>query len=326
MLKNALMEQMEYRYSTEAIITIWLGKYQITQQDEFPIISQQGFFTEEEPCNIYFICQQPLITLVPNSLYYDETFIELQCIEHNKEEKTQKAIRIENPYADAQYKLQSDFPHKYFRIIDENGTTIAEGKVSHLLEGYAAEERDRGRTLEVLYIGQSNAADSYGAIQRLSSHKTLQKILFNLHLQSPDKEIYCLISNFQSDATLGILGQVNCNSGANVEIERFTKLNHTIQTIEKQKLLDLTEAVLIHYFKPHYNSHFTKTFLQKKQKTTQHFLDEDFNGVSITIDASDGGLVLYSEAAPAQPIHYKSFSFLKENNRISLFDYLNRHA
>lgn len=75
---------MKYQFSTESTIGFFLGKHQISQQDEFDVIIHDDFFEKNNPCNIYFICQRPKVFVEPESFQYNEESITIDFLIQQK--------------------------------------------------------------------------------------------------------------------------------------------------------------------------------------------------------------------------------------------------
>lgn len=311
--------KMKYKYSTEAKITFSLFRHQITQQDEFHLIEQDDFFGGEFDSTIYLICQRPKITIVPEKFFFDKDFLTLTFEFHNQSLRTIHTISIDNPYPDASYKLISDFPFNFIDIKDEFDTSIFSGKSSYFFEKiYKGETLSELTNFNILYIGKSEMKGKKpSSINRLISHRTLQKVYFDHCQANPDKEIFIILCNFRQDAFVFTSGRQEFQSEIPEEIERFQAFNDDIQKLESSKLLSLLEAGLIDYFKPKYNKHFKKqTFLKKKQKATEHFIKKDYRSFEISIDTSEINILLNTDTIDSSLTHNKEFLFDSSMDRL----------
>lgn len=146
-----------------------------------------------------------------------------------------------------------------------------------------SEERD----LHVLYVGQGvGRTGSKLAIDRLSNHATLQRIMADVHTYQPDVEVLLLLYRFdQSRMMLSTGGDLNLDVAANAEEDghHFRKLMDA--RIGRRARISLAEAALINYFQPRYNVTFRKTNFaaQRKIKLLTEVLSHDLTGLIVEI-------------------------------------------
>ena len=127
---------------------------------------------------------------------------------------------------------------------------------------------------EVLYIGKSfGQAGERTATDRLKSHSTLQKILADFLSQNSGDNIHVLLLDFKQDQ-IGL--KICCNG------------SYSIASIEpnfdEQQIINITEASLIHYFKPKYNKDFISEFPSKKHTSYNQIID--FGCTEVALDLS----------------------------------------
>lgn len=145
------------------------------------------------------------------------------------------------------------------------------------------EERD----LHVLYVGQGvGRKRSKLAIDRLSNHATLQRILADMHTYHPDVEILILMYRFdQSRTMISTGGDMNLIPTSGVD-DDSNHLRHLMgANIDRRARISLAEAALINYFQPKYNVTFKKTNFstQRKLKLLQEVLSKDLTGLMVEI-------------------------------------------
>ncbi|PNQ84108.1 hypothetical protein C1T20_19265 [Paenibacillus polymyxa] len=138
--------------------------------------------------------------------------------------------------------------------------------------------------MEVLYIGQSFGTDGQRIAQdRLSAHSTLQKILTDFHSKYPDRRIYLLLLEMTPllNASFDGLSKEYMVSDEEDQ-EHFEKVLNNLP-IEEQ-VINITEAAMINYFKPYYNTNFIENFPSSKHKGYKQYFDLDYNCVSVELD------------------------------------------
>ena len=133
---------------------------------------------------------------------------------------------------------------------------------------------------QIEYIGQSFANDGHrNAIERLSNHSTLQKILADT-----------LASSSKKDIRIFLLGAENIDLSS-ININNSNASIVTIQDSPKAltpEYVNLLEAFLINYFKPKYN----QTYVSGSIPTTKHksykkIVDENYDEFIVSAGVSE---------------------------------------
>lgn len=170
--------------------------------------------------------------------------------------------------------------------------------------------------IEVLYIGQAQGREANrGAIERLKSHETLQKILIDCHTKFTDKRIFIMLFKFSEQQIMLMNGWEDEFLSSKEEDERHHRqlvndaIDLTLNTNKdrERQVINITEAALINYFKPPYNCNFVDNFPSHKHLSYKRYYDLEYNAISIEL-----GL----EGRP-QPVLFS------ENNKIqSVWDFV----
>ncbi len=172
----------------------------------------------------------------------------------------------------------------YDFLIDNNfEPTIAKALISEGLKVdiYALIMQNYNISLDefsLLYIGQSS-----NVIKRLTSHKTIQKIVRDCTLEYEESEILIMlmhpkakrIDSFEvSKLSLqGLISQSSANNG-----------NDLIENIDSAEILDAVEIMLIQAFRPKYNIMHKKANPSKKQKKYAKFYDANIKNICVSFD------------------------------------------
>ncbi len=130
----------------------------------------------------------------------------------------------------------------------------------------------------LLYIGQSR-----NLIRRLTSHKTIQKIVRDCTLEYEESEIFIMlmhpkakrIDSFEIPklSLQGHIGQSSTNDG-----------NDLIENIDSSEILDAAEIMLIQAFRPKYNIMHKNANPSKKQKKYTKFYDANIKNICVSFD------------------------------------------
>lgn len=146
-----------------------------------------------------------------------------------------------------------------------------------------AEERD----LHVLYVGQRiGRTGTRLAIDRLSNHATLQRILADMHTYKPEAEVLLLLYRFDRSRTIvSTGGDMNLEVAAGAEEDELHLEQLCDARIDRRARISLAEAALINYFQPSYNVTFRKTNFatQRKLKLLREALSHDLTGLIVEI-------------------------------------------
>ena len=178
---------------------------------------------------------------------------------------------------------------------------------------------------EVLYIGQAYGKNGKRtALQRLSSHETVQKIYTHSLTQNPDSDIWILLTNFSQQSMLFAVGEDLINFSKedsridNKKGQYFFK-NNGISITEKQKI-NFTEAALIRYFQPKYNIEYKDSFPSSRHKSYAVSYALDIKALTIELDTSKNTRKIFTEKTERTHSHIKMFEFNSDEDRISLMN------
>lgn len=177
---------------------------------------------------------------------------------------------------------------------------------------------------EILYIGQAYGADGRRtAIERLSSHSTLQKILSEANLNYPTKHIFILLMEISE--TLNLLFDGKAKKYMVNEETTNDHLKKVICDLPKEKqVINITEAALINYFKPIYNERLVNNFPNPSSKSYRQYFDLDYNALTVEVDMefdSSPMVQLYTSTARINnPFDCIRYHLHNEENRLSMFE------
>ena len=177
---------------------------------------------------------------------------------------------------------------------------------------------------EVLYIGQAFGNDgSRTALHRLSSHSTLQKILTEKNIKYPNKHIYLFLLEIRESLNLLFDGITPQAYKSDAETKQHIK-NVISDLPRENQVINITEAALIHHFKPAYNVKLVDSFPNPLLKGYRQYFDLDYNSLMIELDLSftNGmNIELYSDANRTNNAHeFIQYPLFNDNNRISMYD------
>ncbi len=187
----------------------------------------------------------------------------------------------------------SEYPHDRlsFQVCDKDflhfNDTLKDDILS-ISDLYSIVAYDMGFEIlyKILYIGQSYGKDGErNAVDRLSNHSTLQKILAKS--QSDYSQHYIKILLMEPAPILGMsFDGISKNYKASSE-EDDEHMKAVITTEKKEKqIVNITEAALVNYFKPEYNATFKENFPCDTHSSYCQYYDLDFNSITIELSMS----------------------------------------
>ena len=178
---------------------------------------------------------------------------------------------------------------------------------------------------KVLYIGQSyGKRGERSAIKRLSSHETLQKILINTQKDYPEYEVQILLLEMAYWLGESIKPSAEALSTTEEDTNHVEKVLSNLH--QEQQVINITEAALINYFKPQYNTMFVENFPSEKHMSYKQYFDLDYDDLVIEINMESDVfpyVILFSDkaqiASPWECIHYQLDNSNERESMYSIF-------
>lgn len=302
------------KYFSEFGLNMLNGVQLLLQQEDLDQIDQIGM----EP-HIYMICRRPRITLVPDSVRFTENKVAGEFRKQIKDQYISIPFETNNLLGTSEVTLRCGYPYTDYTIIDKAGNKISSGKSALLLANLGPEFWEH-LDLEVLYVGQAYGKDgSRTASERLKSHSTLQGIYAEAIRNSPDQEIWLIVSTFKPLLLASFDGRSKIYATTDQEdCEHMNKVIHHDMTEQQQ--INFTEAALINYFQAPYNKIYKGSFPNPAHTTYSECYDIDLNMVCVEVQTAELGLRLWSEAVEPNWIHFCSFPLHSRKERVYMFE------
>lgn len=316
-----------YRFGVESFLLMYLNQYQLILGADLESYAQsQELFNDENPCNIYFVLRRPKVTVDPNSFIIKGNKAEFQLLVHVKEKIGVVNLSCEFPKAVSEIEYFTEYPYNIFAFKDKEKALMV-ARPSTLLDSNMVIDNIETEDLdyEILYIGQAYGKDGKRtALDRLSSHETVQKIYAHSSSQHPDSDIWIMLANFSQQSMLMMAGadliKVS-EEDSKIETEKMEHIfnNDGILISEKQKI-NFTEAALIQYFEPQYNKDFKGSFPSAKHKSYSECYSLDVKALNIELDTSEMVRNIYTKKSGRKEHHMKMFEFNSDEDRISMLE------
>lgn len=328
------MEKEFFRYTSEFAVLMYLDKYQILQQTELELYGKsQTAFTENNPCNIYFIIKRPRLTIAPDYCIKNEKSFELKYFIHKEDKKYERKFRVK--INTNEYTFKSKYPYNYFSLLhNSNQDFNRHFKLAVIVDEIHKKSNTEEPLLdfEVLYIGQAFGEDGKRtAIGRLDSHSTLQKIYSESMQRNPDAEIWILLSSFMQKNVSSMNGLISMTKeNEEQDFNRWLNFNNGKNPFSEKQKINFTEAALIKTFLPKYNKEFKDTFPNSSHSSYSECYSLDLNAIVVEMDTSESRRWLYSEfkerkidedALVSAYWQYGQFYFVTDEGRYKMFNH-----
>jgi hypothetical protein len=292
----------------------------LLQQGHLDQVDQTGI----EP-HIYIVTRRPRITFDPASVIFTEEKVTGQFLKQIKDKLIPIPFETQNFLGTSKVSLMCEYPYTEYAIKDKSNNVISNGKCALLLATLSPEYWEH-LDLEVLYVGQSYGKDgSRTASDRLKSHSTLQGIYAEAIKNSPDQDIWLILSTFEP-LLLGSFDGRGNNYTTTME-EDSDHIHDVLSTsITEKQQINFTEAALIKYFQPPYNKIYKDSFPNPAHSTYTECYDIDLNMVCVEIQSEDIGLRLWSDSVEPQWVHFCSFPLHSREDRVYMFEFEGKNA
>lgn len=187
-------------------------------------------------------------------------------------------------------KLRNRYPEIYEIFSEEcklNKLFFYEFDIYHLI-WEKQKEKEITEKYDLLYIGKSNAEKSdFDILNRLSSHKTIQKITRDMNQEYRSKELMLMIFSFKSKLYRGY-GVPQYFTNIVMGDSKWEQAKLLVNIKENQEMILLIEAILINHFKPKYNQQYVNR-IATESKIYHQFDWQDVNPVTVELDMSVAG-------------------------------------
>lgn len=274
-------------------------------------------------CHIYMIHTRPLISFVKDSILYNTDTKHLKGkVKANLLDGSyiESEFSLDFELADGAISVECHHPYKEITTHDMQGNIIRV-LPAYLMIGFLDNKDlvDSLLKLKIEYIGQSYGDGNRNALDRLKSHKTFQKILSEIPYYHPDLEIFVSLVSFQNPRLITIMDGMGVDS-YNKKTEKKRLRSILTNPLNKKEQINLIEAGLIRYFQPNYNINLKKNFPSVKQQMLSKLSNLDISGLIVEFSASDSEFCIYTDAIPANYMHFAQYDLTTHEKRTSFFN------
>lgn len=174
---------------------------------------------------------------------------------------------------------------------------------------------------EILYIGQAyGKKGERDALKRLKSHDTLQKVLADTLYEDINYEIVVTLWELTPQLLSSMDGRNDFLVSEEEDKSHFLKVLSTPPLILDNQIINITEAALINYFKPKYNTMFKNNFPDISHKGYKFYYDYDYNGITVELDPSCINIKIHSKYSSYNQFNPIQYLLNSEKERKSMFE------
>ena len=268
------------KYMTEFTLSTYASSGLLIEANQLNMIEWP-----DNKYHIYMILGHPVIYTKPGEYRCTKEFIEVGLY------KTVNGI--ETPLHPLRFALVEGIDHSIFTPsssypYDSISLTSPNGKTRVFIQQLYDKFVKYMKYLEfdVFYVGQSYGKEgSRNALDRLSSHSTLQDILLGCQSRYSDRFIYLLLLEFDYRIVASMDGTIK--EFSKTDSEDKARIEKVISTLSQEmQVINITEAALINHFKPEYNEKFVENFPAPEHKSYRHYYDCDYRDIVVELNIS----------------------------------------
>lgn len=269
--------------------------------------------------NIYIILKRPRIAFIPGSLSIKDREVIGELSVQLEDKAPTFPFRIHGKLPDEIASVTAaKYPYTKLTLQFANGEPAMTYPFAYLMRNLRAELNGLDNQ-EVVYVGQAfGAAGERSAVERLSSHSTLQKILADVTANEPHMEVLLALYSFGFHRFF-----LSMDGTVPVQIDGDADRQHYQQVLQSQfkrsMRISLAEAALIRYFEPKYNKIYKTGFPHQRYKILQKLFEFDFAGLVVEASVEDHGMRLYSQKRQPNFHHIAKFDLHDKTARKSFF-------
>jgi hypothetical protein len=298
----------------------------------------------ERPAHLYLVCTRPRITINPDIRVHSD------CIEMElwfQQETGAESERIAFPHsgvhtaiADPQkgshvvfYGRDDDLQSWSVSLLYQRfvqSTLPQRGPLSLAIDGSENFPADIARRLtrtdlHVLYIGQSQGREiERTAVNRLGRHEKWDVFERYLATDGAHEELWILLLGQHRAQHLNMT--IPSVRGNEHDVAELLQRNSVPPDFQEADCINFIEAGLINYFRPRFNTTFTKgAFPTRRHASYEKFFAEPVDLAAIELTTWESiGCRLYSNRAAARFLHVKPYQLNPEFNLFTPFAHLRR--
>lgn len=300
--------------------------YAILRQEYLSQVEERAAAEKFVP-HIYMVVQRPRLTLDPKSIVITKERIKGVFHSHRRGALEPIPWERPNPFGESELKFECEYPYNTFAFTAPDGREVG-GEVSTVLTSFQIAgpkvETQSALDLEILYVGQAyGKKGERSAMNRLARHETLQKIYSDANRRAPEMDVLIILWRFEETQLATFFppeDEDTSEDALKAEEERTARM--LAATISEEQKVNFTEAALIRYFQPVYNTQFKDQFPTPAHASYAECYKIDLNMVSAEIHTMSVQTKLWGPGAPSALMHFATFPLHSEEERRHMFDFV----
>lgn len=263
--------------------------------------------------HIYMINKILRLSFVLDSLIIQENYVKVKIQRGIAPVTNIEIIKIPLPSGIISCEFEND---KVLVMKDSHGGGI-KLDILYLYSAFS----EKALNCEILYIGQSyGKKGERDALIRLKSHETLQKVLADISYGEINYEIAITLWEFTPRLQSSMDGRSEFTVSEKEDEAHFLRVLSSPPLILDGQIINVTEAALINYFKPEYNTNFVNNFPDISHKGYQFYYDYDYNSIIVELDNSCINTNIYSQKSKYSQFRGIKYALNSEDERRSMFE------
>lgn len=312
-------------YVSEFGISMVCTPFSLFRQSERAFVEAETLAEREgySP-HLYVLGQRPRVTLDPTSVVITKDTIS-GCVQFAMPDGL-KAYdwSTRNPFSDPTLVVECPYPHAEFTLRRKDGTLVSGGECAMLVPmGRGPAEVPSEYDLKVVYVGQAFGDDGdRDAFQRLRSHSTLQEVYADAMREAPHMDVWLLLLRAEATQIVSIFPS---------DLSPTVPLDESLPERTRQLLgapvslqqrINFTEAALIRYFSPPYNTIYKDRFPHSGHKTYSQCYAADVNVVSAELQTLSVAARTFSDVVTPAYAHIASYPLRSNEERRHMFAFV----
>jgi hypothetical protein len=176
------------------------------------------------------------------------------------------------------------------------------------------------RSIKVEYVGQAFGREGErDAIDRLRNHESLQRIYADTFRMDPHLDVWLVLASIRD---LFALTSLSPAAGPATDDAANAGKFHEVHTNppNREQHVNFTEASLIKYFEPFYNTNFKTSFPSESHSSYSRCYDLDIGGLVVEVESSHIRTRFWSDRAAPRFTHIGTFDLHDPVKRRSMFE------
>jgi hypothetical protein len=315
------MQKPTRKYFTEFALNVFSAEPAMVAPANLDKLASEPPEVREEikNANIYLILKRPRISFVPPLLRIEDRTIVGALAVQLPDESRQFPFSLRGEIPNEVVSVRTaGYPHTKLSLLDATGEVLMTYPIAYLMR-YASADLGGLDDQEVVYVGQAfGAAGERTAVERLSSHSTLQRILSDITANEPHMEVLLALYSFGFHRFF-----VTIDGTTPVQLDERADDEHRKQVLESQfkrsMRISMAEAALIRHFEPTYNKVYTKDFPHSRLKMLKKLYDLDIAALVVEASVEEHKMRLFSSKQRPNWHHIAKFDLHDKVSRKSFF-------